>query len=139
MDSEATTEPLDSERPTGVLLRWTMDGPRRPTPAPPITPPLTPVWWSRISFQEEVENQVIYPMTRCTFVNMLTPQRRQRLRTTSPDYTLTGETYTMTNQGSVMAVNIEGWSANDEPEPEEEEVSIFVSPSDPMPCLQEDQ
>ena len=26
-----------------------------------------------------------------------------------------------------MAVNIEGWSANDEPEPEEEEVSIFVS------------
>ena len=45
----------------------------------------------------------------------------------------------MTNQGSVMAVNIEGWSANDEPEPEEEEVSIFVSPSDPMPCLQEDQ
>ena len=61
------------------------------------------------------------------------------MRTTSPDYTLTGETYTMTNQGSVMAVNIEGWSANDEPEPEEEEVSIFVSPSDPMPCLQEDQ
>ena len=61
------------------------------------------------------------------------------MRTTSPDYTLMRETYTMTNQESVMAVNIGGWSANDEPEPEEEEVSIFVSPSDPMPCLQEDQ
>ena len=108
MDSDATTEPLDSEMPTGVLLRWMMDGPRRLTPAPPVTPPLTPVRWSRTSFQEEVENQVIYPMTRCTFINMLTPQRRQRLRTTSPDHTLTRETYTMTNQGSVTAVNIGG-------------------------------
>ena len=42
-----------------------------------------------------------------------------------PGYTMTRETITMTNQGRLMAINYGGWSAN--PDPEEEEVSIFYS------------
>ena len=53
------------------------------------------------------------------------------MRTTSPDFTLTRETVTWTQQGSVMALNIGGWSAEEEPEPEpepeDEEVSRFIS------------
>ena len=51
------------------------------------------------------------------------------MRTTSPDFTMTRETYTWTQQGSVMALNIGGWSAEEEPEPEpeDEEVSRFIS------------
>ena len=53
------------------------------------------------------------------------------MRTTSPDFTLTRETVTWTQQGSVMALNFGGWSAEEEPEPEpepeDEEVSRFVS------------
>ena len=51
------------------------------------------------------------------------------MRTTSPDFTLTRETVTWTRQGSVMALNIGGWSAEEEPEPEpeDEEVSRFIS------------
>ena len=56
------------------------------------------------------------------------------MRTTSPDFTMTRETYTWTQQGSVMALNIGGWSAEEEPEPEpeDEEVSRFISLSDPI-------
>ena len=41
---------------------------------------------------------------------------------------MTRETYTWTQQGSVMALNIGGWSAEEEPEPEpeDEEVSRFI-------------
>ena len=42
---------------------------------------------------------------------------------------MTRETVTWTRQGSVMALNIGGWSAEEEPEPEpeDEEVSRFIS------------
>ena len=42
---------------------------------------------------------------------------------------MTRETVTFTRQGSVMALNIGGWSAEEEPEPEpeDEEVSRFIS------------
>ena len=51
------------------------------------------------------------------------------MRTTSPDFTMTRETVTFTRQGSVMALNFGGWSAEEEaePEPEDEEVSRFIS------------
>ena len=55
------------------------------------------------------------------------------MRTTSPDFTVTRETVTFTRQGAVMALNIGGWSAEEEPEPEpepepeDEEVSRFIS------------
>ena len=47
------------------------------------------------------------------------------MRTTSPDFTMTRETVTFTRQGSVMALNFGGWSAEEEaePEPEDEEVT----------------
>ena len=85
---------------------------------------------SRISPQEEIEHQVTYLMTRCTFMYMLICQRRLRLRTTSPDYSMTRETITITNQGWLMAINYGGGSAD--PDPEEEEVSILSS-SSPKP------
>ena len=42
---------------------------------------------------------------------------------------MTREIVTFTRQGSVMALNIGGWSAEEEPEPEpeDEEVSRFIS------------
>ena len=43
---------------------------------------------------------------------------------------MTRETITMTNQGGLMAINYGGWSAD--PDPEEEEVSIFYSLSHPI-------
>ena len=43
---------------------------------------------------------------------------------------MTRETITMTNQGRLMAINYGGWSAD--PDPEEEEVSIFYSLSHPI-------
>ena len=49
---------------------------------PPITPPLTLVWRSRISLLEEIEHQVTYLMTKCTFINTLICQEQLRLRTT---------------------------------------------------------